>query len=138
MSPVEKRPAPEDPEAILRRAAEAQQQKLRDLNERVTGLLNGSVHAPNEVVEYLLARIRDARKEHEQLTQQIQQLTVQLKQLTQRQAGIEGEYNSRIVDLQHWDRDLIVMRPPKDKSPEGAIAEPELKVVPEPASESAP
>jgi len=118
-----------DDEAILRHAAELQQRKLKELNERVTSLLKGEAKPPNEFVAYLLRQIRGARQEHEEVNQQIQQLTSQLQTLRQRQAGIEGGYNNRIADLQHWDRELEIVRPEKKLSVEGGLGEPELKMV---------
>jgi len=92
-------------EIMLRRAEELRQKKLKEKQSRSASLVNGETNPPNEMVSYLVQRIRATRREHEQVTQQLQQLNAQLHSLQQRQANLEGDHNSHIADLQYWDKD---------------------------------
>jgi hypothetical protein len=94
-----------DEERLLQRAEELRQKKLKEKNSRAAALVNGEIKPPNEMVSYLVQRIRATRREYEQVTQQIQQLNTQLQSLTQRQANLEGDHNSHVADLQFWDKD---------------------------------
>jgi septal ring factor EnvC (AmiA/AmiB activator) len=127
---AQERLPPKDDLELIRRAAELQQQRVKETNTRIAGLLNGEIKAPNEIVEYLVRQLRNNKRDHDQLQQQVQQVSTQLQALQTRMAGLEGEYNSRIADLQHWDRELVVL-PAKDPVPENPLGEPELKVVPD-------
>jgi len=88
---------------LLQRAEEIRQRKTKESETRATGLINGEIKPPNALVAYLAQRIRQARQAHEQVTQQIQKLNAQLQMAQRRQAMLEGEHNSRIADLHHWD-----------------------------------
>lgn len=90
-------------EFLLRRAEESRQKKIKESQTRTTGLINGEIKPPSSLIAYLVQRIRQARQAHEQVTQQIQQLNEQLSVAQRRQATLEGEHNSRVADLQHWD-----------------------------------
>lgn len=117
---------PENDEEILQKANELHRRKMRALNERVIELANGKAEAPNEVVGYLITRLNSTRREHEQVLQQIKTLTSQLQALQQRQINLEGEYNSRISDIQYWDRELTVVHPQK-KIRKLPLGDPELE-----------
>jgi hypothetical protein len=90
---------------MLRRAEEFRQKRLKEKNSRAASLVTGEIAPPNEIVEYLVQRIRATRKDYEQTTQQIQQLETQLHSLRQRQANLEGDHNGHVADLQYWDKD---------------------------------
>lgn len=82
-------------------------QKPQPFNERLQDLIDGKVEPPNEMVRYLLEKVKATKKEHDELTQNLTNAKNAIVNMERRMLIVQGANNSYIEDIRTWDKKII-------------------------------
>ena len=93
--------------AQISRADPDRQATAAQVQARLNRLLSGQEKPKNEMVAYLVDRLRNGRDEFQLLQTNIQEVSTRLKEQQLRLIQLQGEQNNRAKDVAAWwDRDM--------------------------------
>lgn len=115
-----------------RRAAAAKEKKLKKVDDlkqdpadRISDLVKGKVSPPNDVVKYLVEKLKATKEELDELVNSMNQARQAAAAMEKRVIQLQGAHNKYLEDIRNWDKRVV-----EDE------AEPEPESEPEEASEA--
>lgn len=101
-----------------------QEKQRAEADKRLAGLLQGKLEPPNEFVQYLIERFKDARAERDAVVRNVLQMKQRVEALEARRVELEGQSNGYLEDIKKWDKTLVPtpdVAEPKEPDPEPAV-----------------
>lgn len=75
--------------------------------ERLNDIIKGNVEPPNEVVKYLVEKLRATKDEIDELTNSLAQARNAVASMEKRLFSTSGAYNKYIEDIRNWDKQVV-------------------------------